>query len=499
MDQNKGYSIFARQVGYVILTNIIVAVLGIIQTPILTKILGAYSYGVWALVFNTILLIFPFSMFSFKESIVRFLAAETDKSKIREDFYSACVLVFIAGAVLSLLLFFCSDLIAAYLFKDANTAAYMRTASVLVLLNSLFLVVLSFFRRGTNIGIYTVLHVSYIVLNFALMLFFVISGYELTGVIIASIISLTIPTIISLLLIFKEMGFQLPRFTNMKSYLKWGIPLMPNAAIMWIVLASDRYIIAYFFDSASVGVYNASYAIGQYAGFISIPLVTVLFPYLSKQYDQGDRKEYINYLRYSFKYLMMISIPAAFGLSILSKPLLHILTTPEFIPGSPVIVLIAFGTLFFAVEQICSIILQLVGKTKIIFRLLSLAALLNIILNAALIPFIGIVGAGVGSAIAYLVLGLLALMISRKYVKFDINLLFITKCFAASIIMSLVIWLLKPESILIVAISIIAGIFTYFVTLIIIKGFSRSELTYAVSYINKIRLLISKRPPKNQG
>jgi O-antigen/teichoic acid export membrane protein len=485
MDQIKAYTIFGRQVGYIVIADIFMLVLGIFLIPIVTKNLGTSLYGAWSLISVTISFIVPFSMLSFSMSIIRFLAAEKDKNKIREDFYSACSLVIVVGAVFSCILFLLSGFIATNIFKDPGLATYLRMASILVLLQSLFQVLLAFFRRGVNIGTYTILNLSLNMVNFGLTILFILRGYSLTGVILAMIIGLTILCIVALAIIMKQIGVQRPHFSNMKSYLKWGIPLTPNSAILWIITASDRYIISYFLGVSAAGIYNAAYSIGSYASFALLPVGIVLYPNVSKTYDEGNRIECVNYFQYSFKYLMMISIPAAVGLSVLARPLLQVLTTPEFISGSPVVALVAFGALFHCFQQICIYVFHLVGKTYMTVRILGIGAVLNITLNIVLIPRLGIFGAAMGSLIAYCVLGMLTLYLTRRYLKFDLSIPFMMKSLVSSAFMALAIWIIRPETIFTIIISIVVGIVVYFVILLIIRGFSKTELSFFSSFVRR--------------
>lgn len=488
MDQIKSYTVFGRQVGYVITSNLIVLILATIQIPIVTKSLGTSLYGTLSLIYVTVLFIVPFSMLSFSMSLVRFLAAEKDKIKIREDFISACSLVFISGIAFSLLLLLLSGFIATYILKDASQAPYIRIGSILVLLNSLSPVLLAFFRRESNIGLFTIFNLILSILNFGLILLFISTGYGLTGVLLAAIISAVVVNTVVLSIIFKQIGLQRPHFSNMKMYLKWGIPLAPNSGIMWIIQSSDRYIIAFFLGTSAAGIYTAANSIGAFASFASLPIVTVLYPIISKTFDEGNFDECGNYFRYSFRYLIMLAIPAAVGLSILAKPLLQVLTTPEFVSGSPIVALAAFGALFNCFQQICGYVLHLVNKTQLIFRLLSVAAIVSITLNIIFIPRLGIVGAGIGYLISHGVLGLLTLLVTRRYFKFDLSIRFIVKSLFSSAIMALCIWLIKPESLSMVIISIVVGITVYFGILIIIRGFSKTELSFFRSFIrNSVR------------
>jgi O-antigen/teichoic acid export membrane protein len=491
MNQNQEYNKFGEQIGYVITANIATLLLGFVQVPILTKGLGAGLYGTWSLINITVSLIVPFAMLSFSVSIVRFLSAEKDINKIKEDFFSACSIVFISGVVFSLLLFFLSDYLAASIFKDAGSSSYIKLGSVLILLNSLYPVLLAFFRMRRKIGLYSILDLSQNVLQFSLVVAVILLGYKLGGVITAFVISGILAIMISLFIILRQTGFKLPKFSHMKSYLKWGIPLTPNAAILWIVAVSDRYIVSYFLGVTAAGVYSAAYSIGQYASFVLMPLGIVLYPTISKAYDEGNLDETSNYLKYSFKYLMMIAIPAAFGLSILAKPLLQILTTPEFVVGSSVVPFVAFGAVFYCFYQICAYIINLVGKTQITVVLLGTSAILNVVFNLIFIPRMGIIGAAIATLIAYGVLGMLTLVVTRRYLKFDLGIPFILKSTLSSSIMTLCIWLINPESLAMLIISIFIGVIIYFVLLVLLRALSRAELVFFINFIkNQVKGVI---------
>ncbi|MFC1992263.1 flippase [Chloroflexota bacterium] len=483
MESNKEYIKFGRQIGYVVSANVIVLLLGFIQLPILTKGLGATLYGTWSLIDVTISLIVPFALLGLNMGIIRFLAAEKDRARIRDDFLSALSMVFVSGVAFSIFLFLFSDYLALSIFKDISSSAYIKLASVLILLNPMLRLNLAYFRAFRKIGFFTSIGLIQSASQIGLMVLFILLGYKLIGVITAVILSGILFNLIMLFVILKQIGFQLPRFSHLREYLRFGIPLAPNAAIMWIINASDRYIISYFIGVAAAGIYNAAYAIGSYASFLIMPIGIVLYPTIAKLYEENNLSETRNYLGYSVKYFMMIAIPAAFGLSILAKPILQILTTPEFITGSTVVPLVAFSAIFLSLYQIIEYIIMLAKRTRLLMMLLSTSAALNIVLNIILIPRMGILGAAIATIIAYGVLSMLTLMITRRYLKFNIGMPFILKSTFSSAIMLLCIWLINPESIVSLIISIFAGVIIYFGILLLLGGLSREEITFFKKFL----------------
>ncbi len=219
MERDLQYATFGRQVGYVISAQMAILLLGFIRLPILTKGLGPYLYGTWSLINVVVTLMVPFALLGFSMSVVRFLSAEKDKRRIREDFLSACSIVLVSGTVFSLLLFFLSDFLAVSVFKDVNSSSYIKLASVLILLNSMHLLPLAFFRMRRRVGLYAILTLIYNIFQVGLIAASILLGYELTGVIIALIINGILFSLTALLIILRQVGFRLPRFSQMKQYL----------------------------------------------------------------------------------------------------------------------------------------------------------------------------------------------------------------------------------------------------------------------------------------
>ena len=488
MSTSEDYIGYAKDIGFVAGAQAAVALLQFIRLPILTKWLGVSLYGTWSLIWVTIALITPLAVSGLNMALVRFLATETDTNRIRESFLSIVFTVLAAGALVCLILILCSDLFASSILGDINSSHLVKLASFMVLTQALSGISLFFFRTFRQMKWYSALTVAKAVAQVGLMVCFLLLGWELKGVIIAIIASDVLCIAVAFSVALRQIGFQFPRFTELKSYLKYGLPLVPNDAILWIMASSDRYIIAYFMATKDVGIYAAAYGLASIVSLILGPISVVLFPTISKSYDNGEIAKTRTYLKYSLKYLMMLSIPAAFGLSILASPLLRILTTSEFTSGSIVIPFIAFGLVAFGFHRIGLYVFHMMKKTYWIVRLLSISAALNIGLNLLLIPRLGILGAAVATLVAYAVLAILTVVISFRYFKFDLGFSSIMKSVLASAVMALVIWLLNPSSITKVIISILLGIVVYSAIIFALKGFNKNELSLLKDFISGFKI-----------
>ncbi|MBN2240943.1 MAG: flippase [Dehalococcoidales bacterium] len=478
MKQKQEYSTFGRQIVYTVAANIIGLMVGLIRTPLLTKGLGASGYGTFSLIHVTVSLIVPFAMLGFRSGIVRFLAAEENKERIKEDFFSAFTIVILSATFFSLFVFFLADILAVQILHDDTAAQYIQFGAVLIFVDSLLNLCIAFFRMRRQIGLFTIFNTGRQVLELCFFAVVFSLGFQLAGVISVKISVACLIVLFSLYIIIRQTGLTVPKFSNTKSYLKWGIPLTPNAAIMWAINVSDRYMIGYFLGSAATGIYSASYNIALFSTFVMAPFGVVLYPYVARAYDEGNVEKTRKYLQYSMKYVLMISIPAAVSISMLAQPLVQILTTNEFLEGTAIIPWVAAGSLINTYFEMCNYIIHLVKKTRISLRILGISAVLNISLNLILIPCMGILGAAVATLAAYSFLGLITLYVTRQYMKFNLSLPFIGKSIVASAIMAVIVWLIDPESIFMVIVSVIAGVVMYFGILLLLRGLNRQEINF---------------------
>ena len=474
------YKLFAQRVGLVGITNLIFSLRGLILIPILTKTLGADAYGVWSVIMVTISLLSPLALLGLTSAMIRFLAAEKDKRKIQEGFYSVISVVFFAGLILSLIVFLLADSFAITILKDISAAPLIKIASVVILLQALDLASLEFFRAFGRMKKYSGLMLLQTVAEVGFVAYFVLAGFGLLGAVVSLVISRGIVLLIGASYIFKEIGFRLPKFYGLEDYLKFGLPLVPTAMLGWITSSSDRYLIGFFSSSQMVGIYSAAYNIGAIIVFFGAPLQIILFPTISKLYEEGKEQEMNTYLAYSLKYFLLFTIPSLFGLCILSRQILLIMTRPEFVAqGSLVLPIVAVGALFSGLySAIFAWILIVAKRTRLIFILVSFSALINLFLNILFIPVYGILAAAITTLIAYFILFSMTVYFSRECIKFVTPYDFIGKSVFASLVMASVIYWINPVGVFYVGVMILAGAGVYFGVLVLLKGFGKEEVGF---------------------
>ena len=454
--------------------------LGIIQSlvflPIITKILGAGDYGIWVQIKATMGLLIPLGFFGLQDSLVRFLSGEKNNEKIQEGVYSS--LAFTSGAtlIMALILTVFSGPIAVF-FQFAPI--FIKLLGLILIFESLNSAFLTIIQARREIEKYFWFSILKTLGETGLIIGAIVLGYGLSGAIFFLLLGRIAIFLILFIYIIKKIGIKVPDFSLLADYLRFGMPTMTNNFSYWVVASADRYIIGLFLGILFVGYYAPAYSIGMLLVFFIIPITSILTVVLPKFFDENNFDEVRKYLSYSLKYFLLIMTPAVFGMSILSRQLLEILSTKEIAANSYFVVpFIAAAMFVYGIACFFNQILFLVKKTKLIAVIWGVAAFINLGLNAIFIPIFGILAAAIITLISYFCVFLLIWYFAFKELKFRIDWNFMAKSMVASAIMVLFVWWLNPWGIFNVILSIICAVVIYGILIFLFRGVGKKEVIF---------------------
>ncbi|WP_369792293.1 oligosaccharide flippase family protein [Methanoculleus sp. MH98A] len=474
------YHQFARRIGLIGLTNLLISLSGLILLPILTKTLPIEDYGTYVQITVTIGLFPGVVMLGLPYTMVRFLAAAKSREEIREGYYSIAGITILSAGLASIALFLLAEPIAVALFDGRTTVT--RILALVVFLECMNLLQYNYFRTFQQIKRYSSLLFLKTCLQLISVAALVLAGYGIFGAAVGLLVTNLVLFLVMGILIVSEIGVTLPGFKNLREHLSFGLPTVPGNLSSWVVNSSDRYVIALFLGNAYVGYYSPGYSLGHIINMFIAPLSFMLPAVLSKHYDDGNLKDVKTVLSYSMKYFLALAIPSAVGLSLLSRPLLTILSTPEIAEqGYLITPFMALSGLLFGLYTIITQILVLEKKTGITGTIWIVAATLNLGLNIIFVPRIGILGAAATTLVAFALAFVVSMYYSSKYLVFDINASFILKCLVAATIMGVVVVIGGAQmSGNLLGIILLVGIsaLVYGAGLFILRGFKKEEIRF---------------------
>ena len=290
---------FIKRVGLVGIVKFIVSLRGIVLFPILAKVLGPASYGVWSQMLITVGFLLPFVTLALPESMIRFLAAKKDTKDIAKVIFTIIFFILITSIIFAVALSLLSGYFASIFLKDVSASPFIKIASLLIILGALNSVTIEAFRVFGQIKRYSALTISQALLEFCLVLMMFFFGMGLMGVIYAFLIADSIILLVSLILILFRVGFSLPDFSILYPYLAFGIPLIPVGFFDTFINSSDSYIVGFFKGATAVGIYSATYTIGILVVIFIYPISYILAPTIFKLFEEKNIEKVKLYLSYS--------------------------------------------------------------------------------------------------------------------------------------------------------------------------------------------------------
>ena len=468
------YIQFIKRIGIVGIANILISLSGLIFIPIITKNFSTSDYGVWAQVNTLVALVPNIVNLGLPYTMVRFLAAEKDKEIIKRSFYSMMLLVLASTLVMIFVFVIFSNQIAGALF-DGNMQI-MFIVIVISFLACLNLMLLSYFRTFQQIAHYSTFLVLQTYIGVGVCIVLTLMHYPIETVVLGLLSGYLFVFVAMAILIVRQIGFT-TKFKSLKEELKFAIPTVPNNVSSWVVDSSDKFVIGVFIGSAAVGCYSPGYALGSILLMFLTPFAVLLPAVLPEYFEAGDMDKVNTFLSYSMKYYLLITIPAAIGLSLLSKPLLYILTTDIIAnQGYMITPLVALGAIFMGIYGIVNNIIILEKKTTILGYIWISVAVLNVVLNILAVPYLGIYGAGLATLVCYFFAFAVTLVYSKRYAKLPFDYKSIAKIIFSAAIMGIFVVFANPQGIVNILIVVVVSVAIYFALLLVLKGIDKKEI-----------------------
>jgi len=254
-----------------------------------------------------------------------------------------------------------------------------------------------------------------------------------------------------------------------REWLNFSIPLFFTGIFAFILQWIDNIVVGKVMNSYSLGIYSIAFSLGAFIVFFQIMFLSIFNPLISEKHILGEKEKISLLFKKAASWAFGMGFFVFTFFAIEGKRLLVIFYGKEYESGYFSLVIISFGFLFFVSIGLNESLLILHKKTKFIFKISILCALINLILNIFLVEKIGILGAAISSSISFSLIGLLAFLMARKIEKLQFDFNKNIKAFFSGIITVFIILLLRylGESPLSLVFSIFFSFLVYLILLFI--------------------------------
>lgn len=205
-----------------------------------------------------------------------------------------------------------------------------------------------------------------------------------------------------------------------KEMLKYSMPMIANSISWWINNVSDRYMVTWFCGVAANGIYSVSTKIPSILNVFQSIFDQAWALSAVKDFDSKDENGFFTITYNTYNCLMVII--CAFVIAF-DRVMARFLYAGNFYIAWKYVPFLTISIVFGAMAGYIGGFFTAVKESKVFAISTTLGAILNIILNLILVPLIGTLGAALATAISYIVIWLIRLVQSQKYIKLQLNLL----------------------------------------------------------------------------
>jgi stage V sporulation protein B len=509
--------------GFAILSaaGMIVKLLSLIYVPLLQHYVGEDGYGIYFYTYTVFAFIYVITNTGLSSAISKTVSELTALNNYKDAvkvFKLARALLFVIGTAMSILMLILARPFSTFI-KIPSAYLAISALAPAVLLTSIASSYRGYFQGRGDMNATAVSQVLEQIMNLVFSIIFaaLLRRYGVGAACAGATVGTTIGALVSVIYLLhyykKNKSYKISKEYNPEEIIRYSnkalfsklincsIPLtlswgMQNAGGFIDTLYTKRRLLTAGFNDTE-GDTKIGY-LGKYQTLINVPITIVsalcstILPVVSGAAAVNDRAAIKRSIDYAFKTCLLIAIPSAVGLAVLSQPIFNTL----FARYSSGAVLMKFGSavlIFMAIVQIQATILQSIGKLYISTLYIAAGIVAKIILNYILIakPNINILGAVFGSMAAFLVPLLLNNYLIKKSLKIKYSLIKLSvRPFIAAAFMGIIAYIVQFDVEYVLGFvykgyftqlvstfaAMIAGVFSYLYALILVGGITKKEI-----------------------
>ena len=405
--------------------------LNFLLVPFYTHVFSSGDYGIISNIYATIGILNILYLYGMDASYLRY-AAKIEIGNERDNFSTPFLLVFLTSILFSLIVLLLRFPILNVL-EIPHEYVYLiyLTAPILLIdsLNAIPFIKLRIERKAKKFAAFKIIN---ILVNVFLNIFLIL---KLKWGIEAVLVSNVAASLTSLLLLLPTISEKLRLKFNrnlIKKILKFGLPYFPAGLASMLVQGIDRPILSHLTDLSTVGIYNACYKLGIFMMLFVNMFQFAWQPFFLQNADEKDAKDLFS------KVLTYFTLTGSVVLVFLSLFIDNIVTfkifgrsliAPSYWSGLSIVPVILLGYLFNGMYVVFTAGIYIKEKSIYVPFITGLGALVNIAVNFALIPSLGMMGAAFATLASYVVIAAGFFIVTQKFYKINYEYWKITKIF----------------------------------------------------------------------
>jgi O-antigen/teichoic acid export membrane protein len=208
--------------------------------------------------------------------------------------------------------------------------------------------------------------------------------------------------------------------TRLRSLMAFGLPLVPAGAALWGISFIDRVILSNLDGLSSVGEYAVGTRFASILMFVIGAFGAAYVPFMFSAHAEEPERE--RALRAGLlTYASVVFTGIALSLALFAREIAEIIA-PDFDRAYRIVGILCLGVAAFGLTPITGAGISIARQTHFAVRYTVISLIASVAVCFALIPVIGLTGAALGTACAYVALAALYLRRSQRLSHVDFQL-----------------------------------------------------------------------------
>lgn len=396
------------------------AAIAFVSQVLLARWMGSFEYGIFVLVWVTMVIVGNLSCLGFHTSIIRFIPEYRAKGmlpELRGVLLTSRLFVLAASTFLAF-----AGALGIWLLSGTMESYYVVPFILGVICMPMIALsdVLQGISRAHSWAL-SALSPTYLTRPILILVFMaaaLLAGYAPTAVtaVIATILATYTTTIIQLVTVTRRVDRRVPagpRKSHLRQWLVISLPIFLVEGFFFILTNADVLMVGLYLKPDDVAVYFATVKTLALVHFVYFAVKAGVAQRYA-QFTHDDTARLAAFARETVSWTFWPSLVMALVVLALGKPILS-LFGPGFDAGYPLLFLLVCGVVARAAVGPCESLLTMSGNQNICALVYALTLALNIGLNMALIPHFGLWGAAIATSVAMIFeAGVLAFTVWRK-------------------------------------------------------------------------------------
>ena len=394
--------------------NICTKLITFLLLPLYTGVLSTSEYGTVDLLNTLISLLVPIITFQVEQAVFRDLIEVRENQKEQKNIISSSIVSVILQCIVFVFFYFIITE-----FVNNNYRIYLMINIIAYIFASLFLQMARGLGNNKQYAIGSFISASSTI--FFNVIFLVVFKFKVEGMLLGTFLGQIISAIY-LMFVLKLYKLFSVRYISKKVVLKlwkYSLPLVPNAISWWVFSASNRVITTSILGVSENGILAAALKFSS----IYITLYNIFNISWTESVSVCIHdNDFSNYFNKMLNILMNFFTALGIGIIACMPFVFPIMINEKYSSGYGLVPLSILGSLFNVVVGLISVIYVAKKNTKAIANTSIISAILNIVINVALIKFVGLYAAVIATFVAFFTMSVYRLYdIRKKYFKITVD------------------------------------------------------------------------------